>query len=235
MIARSITSLLLTIGLASAQADDGAPKVFEGILMKDKPAKAQIGMVVPPSDIDKYVAKVAAAARKNQQWFTEYSEKSNPGVPLPFHENLGLTKEEYEDYIKLWSQREFKASEEVVLLLREGSDKSWIIAATGSASILSTLRYQPAKDTFRSPNGNLKRLEDIDAPAESILGAWKGREWRYSEETGLGSSKENIALGHSGDGKYAMIVYRFQELSSSGARLLDKSLVVRFPAIPKTK
>ena len=235
MIARSLTCLIFAVGLQTAHAEDGVPDIFDGILTKDKPVKAQIGMVVPPSDIDKYVAKVAATARKNPEWFQEYSDKSSPGVPLPFHENLGLTKEEYDDYIKLWNQREFKASEEVVLLLREGSDKSWIIAATGGASTLSTLRFQPSTDTFRSPNGKLTRLKDINAPAGSIFGAWTGREWRYSEETGLGSTKENVALGQTADGKHAMIVYRFQEMTSSGTRLLDKSLVIRFPAIPKAK
>ena len=232
---RLLPCLLLAIGLATSHAEEAAPKVFAGLLKKDQPVKARIGMVLPPSEIDKYVAKVAATARKNPDWFTEYSEKAKPGVPLPYHENLGLTKEEYDDYIKLWNQREFKASEEVMVLLRESSDKTWIITATGSASTLSTLRYQPASDTFRSPNGKLTRLEDIDAPADSVLGAWKGREWRFMEETGLGATKENIALGHTADGKHGMIVYRVQELTDTGTRLLDKSLVIRFPANIKVK
>ena len=231
MIFRSIACLIASASLSLAQEE--MPKIFEGLLIKDKPLIAQVGMVVPPAEIDKYVAKVSASARKNAEWFKEFSAKAKPGVPLPYHENLGLTKEEYDEYLKLWNQREFKATEEVQLLLRESSDKSWTISATGSASTLATLRYHPASDTFRSPNGKLARLEDINAPADSILGAWKGREWRFSEETSLGSTKENIALGSTADGKHGMLVYRVQELTASGTRLLDKSLVIRFQMTAK--
>lgn len=231
---RPLASLLLALTFGAAHAAEETPKIFQGLLPKDQPVKGQIGMVMPPPEIDKYVAKVAAAARENPQWFEQYSGQAKPGVPLPFHENLGLSKEEYADYIKLWGQREFKASEEVMLLLRESADDSWIITATGSASTLSTLRYFPATDTFRSPNGKLARLEDIDAPADSILGAWKGREWRFEEETSLGKTKENFAVGETTDGKFVLLVYRMQELTAAGTRLLDKSVVIRFPR-PSTK
>ena len=228
MTTRLLSCILLALSLACLHAEQATPKIFAGLLKKDQPIKGQVGMVIPPNEIDKHVAKVAAASRKNPEWFKQFSEKSEPGVPLPFHENLGLTKEEYDDYLKLWKQREFKTSEEVMILLRQGDKKSWVITATGSASTLSTLRYHAASDSFQSPNGKLTRLEDIDAPADSILGAWKGREWRFQEETGLGTTKENIALGQSADGKHGMIVYRVQELTGTGTRLLDKSLVVRF-------
>ena len=82
---------------------------------------------------------------------------------------------------------------------------------------------------FRSPNGDLKRIEDIKADSASILGEWTGSEWKFEEETSLGKTKENVAFGRFADGKYGLIVYRVQEMSTEGTRLLDKSLVVRFP------
>ena len=60
-------------------------------------------------------------------------------------------------------------------------------------------------------------------------------EWRFQEENLLGTTKENIALGHSADGKFGMLVYRAQELTDTGTRLLDKSLVIRFPVKIKVK
>jgi len=237
MTLKRLTCLaLLGMGLthSAVQAAEKTPEIFDGLLLRDKPIKGQIGLITPPQDMDKFVAKVAAAARKDPEWYKQYLAKNPPGAPLPFDEKLGLTKEEYAEYLKLWGQREFKASEEVLLLLRESSPDAWIITATGSASTISTLRYHPATDTFRSPNGKLVRIEDIDASPDSILGAWKGREWRYEEETSLGKTKENIALGRAADGKHGLLVYRVQELSDAGTRLLDKSLIVRFP-LPKAK
>lgn len=219
---------LLAIALVTAASAAEVPKVFSGLLDKDVPVRGQIGVVIPPPTIDKYVAKVETAARKNVKWFREFSENAKPGAPLPYHENLGLTKEEYDDYLKLWGQREFKSIEEVMLLLREGSSGTWAFTATGGASSLSTLRYDPKADVFRSPNGDLKRIEDIKADPESILGAWTGAEWKFEEETSLGKTKENIAIGRLAGDKYGLVIYRVQEVSSEGTRLIDKSLVIRF-------
>jgi hypothetical protein len=220
----SLIALTFTASLHAAET----PKVFLGLLEANIPVRAQIGVVLPPPEIDKYVAKVEAAARKDPKWFREFSGSATPGAPLPFDERLGLTKEEYDEYLKLWEKREFKGVEEVMLLLRKSSGETWTISSTGGASTLTTLRYSPKDDLFRSPNGELKRIKDIAAESTSILGAWSGFEWKFEEDTGLGKIKENLAIGRFADKKHGLIVYRAQELSSEGTRLLDKSLVVRF-------
>ncbi|OYV06624.1 MAG: hypothetical protein CFE26_05260 [Verrucomicrobiales bacterium VVV1] len=205
------------------------PAVFAGLFEKDVPIRAQIGVVMPPQDIDKYVAKVEEAARKNPEWFREASSKAKAGAPLPYDEKLGLTKEDYDQYLALWAKREFKPTEEVALVLRQSGADQWSISATGNAGTISTLRYNPKDDIFRSPNGDLKRIEDISADPSSILGAWTGHEWRFEEENTLAKIKENIAVGQFADKKFGLLVYRVQEISSEGTRLLDKSLVIRFP------
>lgn len=220
---------LIAYSLVASLSAAEAPKIFAGLFEQDIPVKAQIGMVIPPKEIDKYIAKVEASARKDPKWFREFSGNAKPGVPLPFDEHLGLTKEEYAEYLALWNKREFKPVEEVMLLLRQSAGSTWSITATGEASNLSTLRYNAKDDVFRSPNGDLKRIADIKAEATSILGEWSGLEWKFEEETGLGKTKENFALGRYADNKFGLIVYRVQELSTEGTRLLDKSLVVRFP------
>jgi hypothetical protein len=204
------------------------PAAFEGLLAEGGLVKAETVMVVPPQEIDKYVGKVEKAANQEPEWFAKYSKDAPPGVPLPFHEKLGLSKEEYQQYLDLWNKREFRSVANVVLQLKQPKKGEWTINATGDAGILATLRYVAEKDVFESPNGTLKRIEDIDAGAQSILGKWQGKEWRYLEETSLGMTKENIALGRSGDGKSGLIVYRVQEVSAQGTRLYDRSIVVRF-------
>ena len=218
----------LSFALVASVSAAEVPKVFAGLFEQDVPVKGQIGVVLPPPEIDKYVAKVETAARKDPKWFREFSSSAKPGAPLPYDERLGLTKTEYDEYLALWTKREFKPTEEVMLLLRQSAGDTWSITSTGGASTISTLRYLPKEDVFRSPNGELKRIDDINADATSILGAWTGMEWKFEEETGLGKIKEKFALGRFGDKKFGLIVYRAQELSSEGTRLLDKSLVVRF-------
>lgn len=225
-----LRSLLPVAALVITAHAADVPKAFAGLFDKDVPTRAQIGVVVPPSGIDKFVAKVEQAAKQDTKWFREYTLQAKPGAPLPYHEKLGLTKEEYDEYLKLWAKREFKpVGEDVVLLLRESAGESWSVTGTGAASTLSTLRYSAKDDTFRSPNGTLARGEEIKADPDSILGAWAGTEWKFEEETSLGKTKENIAFGKYADNKYGLIVYRVVEVSSEGTKLIDKSLVIRFP------
>lgn len=213
--------------LASLSAAE-LPKVFAGLFEQDAPVKGQIGMVLPPPEIDKLVAKVETTARKDMKWFREFSGQAKPGVPLPYDERLGLTKEEYAEYLALWSKREFKPTEDVMLYLRQSSNGIWSITATGGASPIATLRYDAKEDSFSSPNGKLKRIDDIKPDPASILGDWGGPEWKFEEESELDKTKENFAIGRFTDQKFGLIVYRVQVLSTEGTRLLDKSLVVRF-------
>jgi hypothetical protein len=221
------TLIALAFALHASAAE--LPEAFKGLLEPNAPKRGQIGMVVPPREIDKFVAKVEAAARKDPKWFREFSAKSKPGIPLPFDQRLGLTQQEYAEYLALWNKREFKAFEDVSVVLRPSSGNSWTITATGQASAISTLRFIPKEDVFRSPNGDLKRIENIKAEASSILGEWTGREWKLEEDTGLGKTKENFAIGRFTNKPFGLLVYRAQEVSTEGTRLLDRSLVIRFP------
>lgn len=227
-IMKHCVPLLFAALISPAFAED-APSVFDGLLKPGVSVQGEIGMVVPPKEIDKYIAKVEASARQNVDWFREHTKNAKPGMPLPYDEKLGLTKEEYAAYLELWAKREFQAVEKVLLLLRKSSGGTWTITSTGGGSPISTMRYDPEDDTFQSPNGKLNRINDISAEPEGILGAWTGKEWKFEEETSLGLTKENLALGRMTGKNHGLIIYRVQELSSQGTRLLDKSLIIRFP------
>jgi len=201
------------------------PKAFAGLFEPDIPVKGHIGMVLPPPEIDTYIEK---AARKDPKWFRDFFNQTKPGEPFPYDERLGLTKEEYAEYLVLMKKRDFQPMQEVMLLLRQSSGNTWTLTATGDASPLSTLRYLGKEDKFRSPNGDLERIKDIQAEASGLLVAWNGQEWAFEEDTGLGKTKENIAIGRFVDNKNGIIVYHVQEISTKGTRLLDKALVVRF-------
>lgn len=219
-----LPAIALTV-TASAQV----PKPFAGLFEKDVPVRGQIGVPMPPPAIEKYIAKVEAAVQQDPKWFKEYSATAKANEPLPYHEKIGLTKAEYDEYLKLWSQREFRQiGDDVMLLLRQKTPDTWTLTATKNASPISLLTYSVKEDVFESVNGKLVKGDDIKTEPESILGAWTGFEWKFDQETTLGKTRENIAFGRFADGKHGVVVYRFVEVSSEGTKLADKSLVVRF-------
>ena len=207
------------------------PEIFKPYLKEGSTVAGEIGAIMPPEEINKFIIKVQEAAKADPEWHQEYAKTAQPGVPLPWHEKLGLTNEEYEEYLKLWDKREFKTVHKVTLKLEEAKPGEWMIRVSGAGMPVTLLRYFTESGNFRSPNGELQRIEDVDADARTILGAWKGQEWKYERLTDFISTKENFALGKFADGKHCLLIYRLQE-NASGRRLANKSMVIRF-APPK--
>lgn len=216
---------LLTCG----NAQDELPKPFQPYLEANRDYVAERVTVVTPEAIEKYLKLVEEAARENPEWYREYSEGAKPGVPLPYHKNLNLTPQEYQEYLDLWGQRDFKVLERMKLRVEQRNGKWRILVGGREGTAISLLRYDEEGDYFQSTNGRLERIEDIDASADTLLGAWKGVEWRFEEESGLGRTKENLALGKAEDGEHGFLVYRLQDVTSTNRVLLDQSVILRFP------
>ncbi len=229
-----ISGIIALISLQWIASAAEVPEALAACFDKDTPVKAQIIAIVPPKEFEGFVQKLSEAAQKDPEWFAAHSKKS-PGSPLPlFDEKLGMSQQEYDKYVKLWESRSAKKLADTSLMLTEVGDGKWKINASGPASMLTLLRYDPKKNSFASPNGELEAIANIAAPERSLLGAWTGKEWRFEADNSLTKSKENVALGTTNDGKYSILVYRLQEVTSRGKPLFDKSLVIRFAA-KKTK
>jgi hypothetical protein len=225
----SLAGLFVWTGSLLIASSQEAPKVLAAYLTPNKGVKGEVVAVVPPDGIQKYIQMVEEGSSKNPEWFAEYSAKSKPGVPLPYHEKLGLTKEDYDQYLELWDQREFKVIQPVGVRL-ELLGGEWMIRVSGAGAKISLLRYDKAADTFKSPNGKMKRIEDISADPASILRGWTGHEWKFEEVSALGKTKENFAIGRTEDKKYGLLVYRLQDISANGRPLYDSSMLIRFVA-----
>ena len=213
---------------AGAFAQATAPKTFTNILEPNKLYDGERVVVTPPEEIQNYIKLVKEGAKNDPKWYEEYSKTAKPGVPLPFHKNLNLTTAQYQEYLDLWGKREFKVLEKVGVLLELRRGK-WSFRLSGTGAMISLLRYDEKEDVFRSTNGVMKRIDDIDAGAETILGEWKGVEWRFEEETPLGKTKENLALGKAADGKFGFLVYRLQDVTANNTVMEANSRVIRFP------
>ena len=222
--------LLLAAPLpAFAQAKKTAPNLLAAYLVPGEITKAELVVVeVPTKELEPYMTKLQAAAEKDPEWYKEYSKALKPGLPFPYHEKMGLTKEEHAAYLKLWDQRAFKVLAPVEIRLIDAGNGQWRIQAVGPISFFSTLKYSPAKDTLASPNGTLARLPDVKADPLSLLGAWTGHEWSFHQKDDFSTIKENFSIGTLPDKKHAILIYRFQELTSLG-RPFQKGALVRFP------
>lgn len=206
-----------------------APEALSRYLPVNEYVKGHVGVVLPPEGVKPYMKRLEQAASKNPKWFKEYDEKTKPGVPFPYHENLGLTKKEYEDYLSLLKKRVFKPLQPVSLRLEEISDGEWMIRVGGPGFPISALRYDLKKNEFRSPNGTLGKGKDINAEAMSLLGSWKGASWIHESATTISKTHERLGIGEIASQKTGYLIYRIKEESKSGRPLYDKSIIIQFP------
>ena len=214
--------------LGQAFSQEKPPELLTAYLPADKVVKGNIIAVLPPEGIKEYVDKVKVASEANPEWYADFAGNAKPGVPLPFHENLGLTKEEYQKYRQLWSERTHKIIQPIELRL-EALGGSWMIRFAAKDVDLTLLRYNAKDDVFDGVGGKMGRIKDIEADPETILGAWTGQEWKFQKENLLGRTKENFAIGKEKDGKHGLIIYRLQNTNRKGKFLAYENLLIRFP------
>lgn len=230
-----ITCLITTLSLATAGLTAADPPAILGqYLEPDKVVKGEIVKLDIPVEFLKFSGLLKQAQKADPEWFKKHQEKAGKDNPIPpYDAKLGMTKVEYDKYVGLWEQRSYKrvkGGEVNVTLIKDG-DNDWVINITGIGMPVSLLKYVTKKDQFESSNGTLSRIEDIKSPKESIYRDWSGQEWRYFNDGDLVKTKENIALGRTGDGRYGLLIYSLQELSGEGSPLADDLLMIRF--VPK--
>jgi len=177
---------------------------------------------------------LAQAQAKDPEWYKTHQAKAeDQSLLLPYDAKLGISKAEYAKYKALYDKRKYKRVEggEVRLMLTDNGDETWTInlfAKQGVSTPLSALSYHTKDDIFKSINGDLSRIDDIKSPKQSIYREWDGYEWRYFNDTKLVKTKENMAIGRTGDGRYGLIFHSLQELSGRGQLLADNLLIIRF-------
>lgn len=131
--------------------------------------------------------KMASSVRMHETWFIEYSQNFEPGQQLPYHENLGLTKEEYDELfnnlenIKLSSPGSMKIS-----VLRDGDVLSF--DAKGPFEGLNFLKIDARAlvahlNLMDEGNVTLKLSDTLDVPGVTnpYGNPWHAYVWSYQE------------------------------------------------------
>jgi len=220
-------SIIVTLGMQSLVASPASLTTY--FKPNGEYVQAEFGTVRPPAAINPYLAKLRHAANTDPEWFQNYSKSIKADQPMPYHEKLGITKEEYEEYLALWKQRTFKELKRVDLRLEKKKDDTWMIRATGPGFPIQALTFSPDFQTIISPNGTLKRTTDISSNQNALLGAWTGAEWMLESKGSISDTRENFAIGKQANNTAGYLLYRIQEVSSTGRVLYDNQILLQFP------
>ncbi len=163
--------------------------------------------------------KFQAGVAKNQEWFLEQLKNAD-GEPMGYHPNLGLTKEEYE---------EFKEQIKGVEVVSTGQQKIEIIKDGGLISFKADGKLKllmgigiSLNDTMviMGPNKlkDYKTVEVTDAN-NGFRSKWKGYKWTYEQP----STDEEIKKMMEDFSTMSMVQYQLTigQIESNGATFLS--------------
>lgn len=131
-------------------------------------------------------ARVQNAVRSDPKWYIEHlkaNPQTGPGEMLPYHENLGISKKDYDLMVIEMEKISFQ---------KLGTTKVRVADGPGG-SLKISFEAPPAKKPIemtlsadrRELTGKFGRAIDNDESVENhssrLLGKWKGRHWKVLE------------------------------------------------------
>lgn len=132
--------------------------------------------------------KFQQGIQNNYECYVEYLEKSTPGVPMEYHPNLGITKDEYNELQKLIKKIEIASSgRENVEIIK--TDSTVLFNSPGRFQILKRVKINLVKNQIEigeiklSYSGSV----NVDNDENGFKSRWTGHNWAYEFPYGLNS------------------------------------------------
>lgn len=91
--------------------------------------------------------KYSEAIASNQEWFLEYAKTVPDGEEMPYHQNFGLTKEEYEEMLlSMKNMRTFSTGQEEFEIKKENNIISFNTKAENRIAGLGIIQFNTEKN-----------------------------------------------------------------------------------------
>lgn len=128
--------------------------------------------------------KIAIAIKDNQEWYFEYLKAVPEGKTMPYHENIGLSEEEYSELLELQSNYEVYSSGAEEFITFKKDDSLYFKTNGNVTQILNYLSFDLQKNIaiLTMPeqgtiNLNIKDTVDNKSDQHAYKSPWHGYIW----------------------------------------------------------
>ena len=228
--ALALTLVLVPRASGTTDADRVAALIPDGVVTAE---------VLTP-DYSQHMQEISRqlmnAAQADPVWFQSWIAK-HPHGPMPWHPNLGVTKLDYEIYLREGRAAKFVVRTRVRLTFeRAGRARRWKLHGWGLLTPLEGLTIDLDRGHAISPHwGDLPflGLAQPTDPGAQLPWNWYGV-WKASHVVGDPRKTGQVAsaglhIGPLGDGSRVGLYWSTRRLNR-GRQLADEFLLVRFPA-----
>jgi hypothetical protein len=207
LMIRGLILLLALITRASARADELTDffqqTQFTGHFMKENPSPHLLEIS----------AKMLKAAQQNKEWLVNYlKSRSEPGKPLPYHPNLGVTEAEYREFLEQAPKAPLKEVARFEIKIVKGAGGEMKLDTQGKVPLFEQCSFYPGEEKIVIPEGTLEKPDTSGKPdGGGIIGPWRGLTFRlYDGErsvTGEPHTSIMICIGNRISDGTAFIYY----------------------------
>ena len=198
------------------QQKDNQPYLFIDSLFTKENFTVEILDFEYPKDIQEIVLRFQNSMAEKKEWIEEYFSKNyKPGEGLPYHENFGITKEEYHKIKDLQNAPPKVIVKSTALIkVNRTSNILSFEAIEDEARFFESLQVDLKNNTLIFLNDTIPFSKEINTLAPNSFGKWHGYSWK----------KEISNLGDKDDLKMDSLVSKIVEINFGKLQVTNKIL-----------
>ncbi|GJM23811.1 MAG: hypothetical protein DHS20C16_02260 [Phycisphaerae bacterium] len=180
-----------------------------------------------PPRAHELMKKMMAGMSSNSEWYANFvREHAQPGEPLPYDARMGITKEEYDEFLGLNNQLTTVEVGRALLDCKEIAEGRFEFQGGTGLEVLKGIQIDLIKDVLITTNGiGDNRSEVTASEAQSATGPWNGVQWavRDFDTATMTGVVEKLALGRlSRTGRYIL----YYNLAKAGSDESNRSSLI---------
>ena len=158
-------------------------------------------------------SKYRRGAREHYDWYVEYIKRYEVGQPIPYHENFGMTPEEFQERQERMENTRYYSTGTYHLQVLK-SDGIIQFKADKKLKVFNNVSFNLKNNTVNVGDYVLQFAESIDVPhANNVFRSkWKGYLWKYESPNdihldaltninGLNVVQYKVIIGQLEDGR----------------------------------
>jgi hypothetical protein len=163
-----------------AAASQTAGVQLRALLPQGTAAVEVLELWVPPR-MNELILRFQRAAQSDPSWFLEHAKRAHPGTPLPYDPKLGLTREEYREFLAFQDSMQMRPIRNDTVIV-EHTAVGWRFGAPTSIRGLRGLEIDTVRNLIHSAFGDLTAAAPITPkPEQRATGPWGGPQWKLQD------------------------------------------------------
>jgi hypothetical protein len=229
-----VLALALALTPLRAHAVSDADRIEA--LMPDSSVTAEVLTPDYSQRVQEISRRLINARQADPAWFQNWIAR-NPDGPLPWHPKLGITKPEYDLYMREGARAKFEVRTRVRLTFqRAGAARRWTLRGWGLLAPIDGLTIDLDRGIAVSARWGALPFKGIARPTDpgvqlpwNWYGVWKDSHVMGDPRKNGQALTSSLHIGPLGDGRMVGLYWTSRRLNR-GRQLADEFLLLRFPA-----